>query len=49
MGVTGREAARTANPVHTTPVFGVKKGICGDAVDGGNPYMMAAGIGSILI
>ena len=31
------ESVRTANPVQTTACFGVKKGFCRNAVDGGNP------------
>jgi hypothetical protein len=45
----GGETARTANPVQTTGFFGVKKGFCGNGVYGGNPFMIAAGIGTILI
>ena len=32
------KAVRTANPVQTTAVFGVKRGYCRNAVDGGNPF-----------
>ncbi|MGW8286164.1 MAG: potassium channel family protein [Candidatus Deferrimicrobiaceae bacterium] len=39
----------TANPVQTTAVFGVKKGVSREGVDGGAPFMMAPGIGTILI
>ena len=43
------EADRTANPLQTTPFFGVKRGFRWDAVEGGNPFKMASGIGTILI
>jgi len=38
-----------ANPVQTTAFFRVEKGFSGDAVDEVNLYMIAAGIGTILI
>jgi hypothetical protein len=34
MEITGEESARTANPVQTTGIIGVKKGPCGNGVDG---------------
>jgi len=34
----GGKAERTANPVQTTGIFGVKRGYCRNAVDGGNPF-----------
>ena len=39
----------TANPVQRTGYLGVKLRSFVDAVDGGNPSMIAAGIGTILI
>jgi hypothetical protein len=32
-----RKAVRTANPVQTTAIFGVKRGFTGEGVDAGNP------------
>jgi hypothetical protein len=43
------EAERTANPLQTTPFFGVKRGFRWDAVEGGNPTMIAAGIGGACV
>jgi hypothetical protein len=35
--IPDEKAARTANPVQTTPFFGVKRGYSRDGVDGENP------------
>ena len=43
------EAVRTANPVQTTVFSRVKMGFRWNGVDGENPFMMASGIGTILI
>jgi len=43
------ETERTANPVQTTAILGLKRGFLSVAVDGGKPFMIAAGIGTILI
>lgn len=32
------ESVRTANPLQTTAIFGVKKGFRGSPVDSGNPF-----------
>ena len=42
-------SAWTANPAQTTLFFGVKRGFRGEAVDWRNPFMIAAGIGTIWI
>ena len=34
----GRKSVRTANPVQTTAIFGVKKGFRRDTADGANPW-----------
>jgi hypothetical protein len=39
---------RTANTVQTTCFLGPKKRVRGDGVDGRNPFMIAAGNGTIL-
>ena len=38
------KAEGTANPVQTTVFFRVKKGLCGDGVDGGNPLRSWGGL-----
>ena len=43
------KSARIANPAQTTAFFRVKKGFLSVAVDEENPFMIAAGIGTILI
>jgi len=42
-------SARIASPVLITVFSGVKRGFRGEAVDWRNPFMIAAGIGTILI
>jgi hypothetical protein len=45
----GGKAARSANPVQTTIFSGVKMGFRWSGVDEGNAFMIAEGIGTILI